>query len=115
MSVKIRLRRTGALSAACWRVVVADSRSPRDGRFIENLGVYDPRHDCETLNVERMEYWLSKGAQPSETVQAIFNRQKNGKPFPSRREPVKNAAPAPKAVKVAEEPAPEAAEAPAAE
>lgn len=115
MSVKIRLRRTGALSAACWRVVVADSRSPRDGRFIENLGVNDPRHDCEKLNVERMEYWLSKGAQPSDTVKAIFNRVKNGKPFPSRREPVKNAAPAPKAVKPAEEPAAEAAEAPAAE
>ena len=81
MSVKIRLRRTGALSAACWRVVVADSRSPRDGRFIENLGVYDPRHDCEKLNVERMEYWLSKGAQPSDTVKAIFNRVKNGKKY----------------------------------
>lgn len=116
MSVKIRLRRTGALNAACWRVVVADSRSPRDGRFIENLGLYDPRHDNEKLDVERMEYWLSKGAQPSETVTAIYNRVKNGKPFPRRREPVKNAAPAPKAVKTVEEaPAPEAAEAPAAE
>ena len=116
MSVKIRLRRTGALNAACWRVVVADSRSPRDGRFIENLGLYDPRHDNEKLDVERMEYWLSKGAQPSETVTAIYNRVKNGKPFPRRREPVKNAAPAPTAVKAVEEaPAPEAAEAPAAE
>jgi small subunit ribosomal protein S16 len=115
MSVKIRLRRTGALSAACWRVVVADCRSPRDGRFIENIGVYDPRHDSEKLDVERMEYWVSKGAQPSPTVKAIYNRVKNGKPFPSRPAAVKNAAPAPKAVKAAEEPAPEAAEAPAAE
>lgn len=115
MSVKIRLRRTGALSAACWRVVVADCRSPRDGRFIENIGVYDPRHDCETLKVDRMEYWVSKGAQPSPTVQAIYNRVKNGKPFPSRPVGVKNAAPAPKAVKVVEEAPAADAEAPAAE
>ncbi|MCQ2402982.1 MAG: 30S ribosomal protein S16 [Lentisphaeria bacterium] len=115
MSVKIRLRRTGALSAACWRVVVADARSPRDGRFIENIGVYDPRHDSEKLNVERMEYWVSQGAQPSPTVQAIYNRVKNGKPFPARREPVKNAAPAPKAVKAVEEAPAAEVEAPAAE
>ncbi|MCQ2397608.1 MAG: 30S ribosomal protein S16 [Lentisphaeria bacterium] len=115
MSVKIRLRRTGALSAACWRIVVADARSPRDGRFIENIGVYDPRHDSEKMDVARMEYWISKGAQPSEPVMAIYNRQKNGKPFPARREPVKNAAPAPRALKVVEEAPAADAEAPAAE
>lgn len=115
MSVKIRLRRTGSLNNACWRIVVADCRSPRDGRFIENIGIYDPRHDSEKLDVERMEYWVGNGAQPSPTVTAIYNRQKNGKPFPARREAVKNAAPAPKAVKAAEEAPAADAEAPAAE
>ncbi len=113
MSVKIRLRRTGSLNNDCWRIVVADARSPRDGRFIENLGFYDPRHDNEKVNLERAKYWLSVGAQASETVMAILNRAENGKPFPARRAPVKNAAPAPKAVKAApateEAPAEEAA------
>ena len=111
MAVKIRLRRTGALSAACWRVVVADARSPRDGRFIENLGLYDPRHDTEKINLERAKYWLSVGAQASPTVQAIIKRQEEGKPFPKRREPVKKAAPAPRAMKAAPAEAAEAAEA----
>ena len=97
MAVKIRLRRTGALSAACWRIVVADARSPRDGRFIENIGVYDPRHDSEKIDLERVHYWISKGAQPSPTVSTIIKRAEEGKPFPKRKEPVKKAAPAPAA------------------
>ena len=111
MSVKIRLRRTGSLNNDCWRIVVADARSPRDGRFIEILGFYDPRHDNEKVDLERAKYWLSVGAQASETVQAILTRAEKGKPFPARRAPVKNAAPAPKAVKAA----PAAEEAPAEE
>ena len=112
MSVKIRLRRTGALSAACWRIVVADARSPRDGRFIENLGVYDPRHSSEKLNLERAEYWLSVGATASDTVKAIIKRAKEGKPFPAAPAPVKHAAPAAKVIKTqaAEENAESAAE-----
>ena len=79
MSVKIRLRRTGKLNAACHRIVVADSRSPRDGRFIENIGFYDPRHKNEKIDLARVDYWLPRGAQPSETVSAIIKRARAGK------------------------------------
>jgi len=82
MSVKIRLRRTGKINAACHRIVVADSRSPRDGRFIEIIGYYDPRHNDEKIDLERADYWVSKGAQPSETVSAIIKRAKNAAPAP---------------------------------
>ena len=110
MSVKLRLRRTGSLNNACWRIVAADARSPRDGRFIEILGLYDPRHDNEKVDLERAKYWLSQGAQASLTVKAILERAEKGKPFPARREPVKNAAPAPRAIKAAAEAAEAAAE-----
>ena len=80
MSVKIRLRRTGKINAACHRIVVADSRSPRDGRFIEIIGYYDPRHNDEKIDLERADYWVSKGAQPSETVNAIIKRARNAAP-----------------------------------
>ena len=109
MSVKIRLRRTGSLNNDCWRIVVADARSPRDGRFIETLGFYDPRHDNEKVELERAKYWLSKGAQASETVKAILDRAEKGKPFPAHRAPVKNAAPAPRVLKSAAAPAEDAA------
>ena len=68
--VRIRLRRTGAKKQASYRVVVADQRSPRDGRFIENLGYYNPRTNPPTfeIDIERTNYWLSQGAQPSEAV-----------------------------------------------
>ncbi|RME80731.1 MAG: 30S ribosomal protein S16 [Caldilineae bacterium] len=68
--VRIRLRRTGAKKQASYRVVVADQRSPRDGKFIENLGYYNPRTNPPTfvINKERTAYWLSQGAQPSEAV-----------------------------------------------
>ena len=72
--VTIRLRRTGKRNAACHRIVVADSRSPRDGRFIEIIGLYDPRHETEKIDLERVDYWLPRGAQPSETVSAIIKR-----------------------------------------
>lgn len=59
-----------------YRIVVADSRSPRDGRFIENLGTYDPKkaENNFTLNLERARYWLSKGAQPSDTVRSMLKK-----------------------------------------
>ena len=74
MAVRIRFRRTGGKKQASYRVVVADSRSPRDGRFIENIGHYNPRTDPATfeINEERARYWLSVGAQPSDAVDRIF-------------------------------------------
>ena len=76
--VRLRLRRTGARNKACFRGVAADSRSPRDGRFLEILGLYDPRHEDENLDMGRVDYWLTNGAQPSKTVAAIIERVRNG-------------------------------------
>ena len=76
--VKIRLRRMGAKKAPFYRIVVADSRSPRDGRFIEEVGYYDPmKNPAEVkLEAEKIQKWLANGAQPTETVRAILT--KNG-------------------------------------
>jgi small subunit ribosomal protein S16 len=76
MAVKIRMKRVGAKNAPVFRIVVADSRSPRDGKFIEELGTYQPlrKGDNFTLDMERAKYWLSKGAQPSETVASFIKR-----------------------------------------
>jgi small subunit ribosomal protein S16 len=72
--VKIRLRRTGAKKQPTYRFVVADVRSPRDGRFIEILGHYNPRTEPKTVvfNEEKAKEWLAKGAQPSDTVRRLF-------------------------------------------
>lgn len=72
--VKIRLRRMGAKKQPTYRFVVADARSPRDGRFIEVLGHYNPRSEPRTVvvNDERAREWLAKGAQPSDTVRRLF-------------------------------------------
>lgn len=77
MAVKIRLKRIGKKKAPYYRVIVADSRSPRDGRFIEELGSYDPHTDPSSiiLNVERAQYWLDQGAQPTETARTILRRR----------------------------------------
>ena len=74
--VKIRLRRMGAKKAPYYRIVVADSRSPRDGRFIEELGTYDPMADGEklTVNQERVQYWIANGAQPTDTVRGLLKK-----------------------------------------
>jgi small subunit ribosomal protein S16 len=74
--VKIRLRRVGAKKQPSYRVVVADSRSPRDGRFIETIGFYNPRTEPLTVEIkeDRALYWLSQGAQPTEAVAGLFNR-----------------------------------------
>jgi len=76
MSVKIRLKRMGRRNRPSYRIVAADSRSPRDGRFIETLGHYDPLTEPATVNVdeEKVKKWLSEGAQPSETVKSILSR-----------------------------------------
>ncbi len=78
MAVKIRLRRMGAKKAPFYRVVVADSRYPRDGRFIEELGYYDPTKDPVVFKVdgEKAKSWISKGAQPTDTVKSLM--KKNG-------------------------------------
>jgi len=81
MAVRIRLRRTGKRNEPCHRIVVTDSRKPRDGRFIEIVGIYDPRRKHERVDVERVDYWLSQGAKPSETVSAIIKRAKAGVPL----------------------------------
>lgn len=76
MAVKIRLRRMGRKNRPSYRIVVADSRSPRDGRFIEALGHYDPLTDPVTIKVDEdlARKWLEDGAEPSETVRSIFSR-----------------------------------------
>ncbi|HKI68235.1 MAG TPA: 30S ribosomal protein S16 [Verrucomicrobiae bacterium] len=76
MAVKIRMKRIGAKNAPVFRIVVADSRSPRDGKFIEEIGTYHPlkRDNNFTLKLDRAKYWLSKGAQPSETVASFIKR-----------------------------------------
>ena len=74
MPVRIRLKRMGAKKKPFYRIVVADSRSPRDGRFIEEIGYYNPMTDPITIEVDadKAKDWLSKGAQPSDTVKALF-------------------------------------------
>ena len=77
MSVKIRLARGGAKKKPFYQVVVADERCPRDGRFIENLGQYDPKVDPPMISLkeERTLEWLQKGAQPTDTVRQLLRRQ----------------------------------------
>ncbi len=126
--VKIRLRRVGARKQPSYRIVVADARSPRDGRFIETIGVYNPRTEPETVKVEeeRALYWLGVGAQPSEPVARLLKKQgtlarlerlKQGEPLEALLAEADEAAQALPAVspktrrepaeRVAEEPAPE--------
>jgi small subunit ribosomal protein S16 len=75
--VRIRLRRVGAKKQPSYRVVVTDSRSPRDGRFIENIGFYNPRTEPPTVEIseDRALYWLSQGAQPSDAVARLLEKQ----------------------------------------
>ena len=78
MAVKIRLKRVGAKNTPIYRIVVADGRSPRDGRFIEEIGTYQPqrKNDNVQMNLERATYWVSKGAQPSDTVASFIRKAK---------------------------------------
>ena len=78
MAVKIRLRRMGAKKAPFYRIVVADSRYPRDGRFIEEIGYYDPTKEPSVLKVddEKVKSWIANGAQPTDTVKGLL--KKNG-------------------------------------
>jgi small subunit ribosomal protein S16 len=83
MAVSIRLRREGTKNRPYYKVVVTDSRSPRDGKFIEMIGTYDPKkpdHNS-TLKLDRVDHWISKGAQPSDTVRSLIkkNRKQSAK------------------------------------
>ena len=76
MAVKIRLRRMGAKKAPFYRVVVADSRYPRDGRFIEEIGTYDPNKEPALVNIDtaKADEWIKKGAQPTDTVKRLLKK-----------------------------------------
>jgi small subunit ribosomal protein S16 len=78
MAVRIRLKRIGAKNSPVYRIVVADSRSPRDGKFIEQIGTYRPiqKDNNFAVDLERAQYWISKGAQPSDTVASFLKKAK---------------------------------------
>jgi small subunit ribosomal protein S16 len=77
MAVKIRLARHGAKKKPFYRIVVADSESPRDGKFLENVGTYDPLYDPAkiTLKSERIQYWMTQGAKPTDTVRTLLKKE----------------------------------------
>ena len=87
MSVKIRLNRQGAKKNPFYRVVVADSRSPRDGRFVEIIGTYDATKTPAVVSIDesRALEWLSKGAQPTDTVKSLFKQQGINKKFSEQK------------------------------
>ncbi len=74
MAVKMRLRRMGAKKAPTYRVVVADSRSPRDGRFIEEIGYFNPKSDELKIDAEKAKKWIANGAQPTDTVKSLLKK-----------------------------------------
>ncbi len=102
MAVRVRLTRVGSRKNAIWRVVVADRRSPRDGRFIEMIGHYNPQTQPSQIVIdrERLQHWLDRGAEPSNTVRKLMRAEASG---------------AGAATAVADEPAPAEAQGPAAE
>ena len=77
MAVRIRLARHGAKKRPFYRIVVADGEKPRDGRFLERVGTYDPKYDPAkvTIETERIQYWIDKGATPSDTVKSLLKRE----------------------------------------
>ncbi|MBC8242910.1 MAG: 30S ribosomal protein S16 [Verrucomicrobia bacterium] len=115
--VKIRLRRFGKKNTPIYRVVVADKRSPRDGRVIEEIGTYDPllKKDNFTLKLDRVDYWLGVGAQPSDTVASFIKKARKGRVAEADEGSVGEAAEAPAAPAPVPEPEVAAVEEPAAE
>ena len=95
MSVRVRLTRVGSKKNPIWRVVVADQRSPRDGRIIESIGHYNPRTEPSTIVIdkERLEHWLSRGAQPTNTVRKLMRARSEAPVAAAPPEPVAEAAP----------------------
>ena len=118
MAVAIRLRREGALNRPYFKVVVTDKRSPRDGKFIEIVGTYDPKKAGQnsTLKLDRIEHWISKGAQPSDTVRSLIKKTKNPEAAAKKAaaKAAKKPAPAPKAAPAPVETQPTASTTPAA-
>jgi small subunit ribosomal protein S16 len=82
MAVRIRMKRVGTTNTPVFRIVVADSRSPRDGKFIEEIGTYQPlkKGDNFTLKLDRVEHWMSKGALPSDTVASFIRKARRNAP-----------------------------------
>jgi len=82
MAVKIRMKRVGTTNTPVFRIVVADSRSPRDGKFIEEIGTYQPlkKGDNFTLKLDRADHWMSKGALPSDTVASFIRKARRNAP-----------------------------------
>jgi small subunit ribosomal protein S16 len=115
LAVKVRLTRVGSKKNPIWRVVVADGRSPRDGRSIETIGHYNPQTQPSRIEIdrERLQHWLDRGAQPSNTVKKLMRAENTGHAMPARETPTPVATPPkPKPEPAAEAPVPEA-EAPA--
>ena len=110
--VKIRLRRFGKKNTPVYRVVVADGRSPRDGRIIEEIGTYDPllKNNNFTLNLDRVDYWLGVGAQASDTVNSFIKKARKGPVEVAVEEPAAEAVEAPAETEAPPEPAEAAAE-----
>ena len=115
--VKIRLRRFGKKNTPVYRVVVADKRSPRDGSIIEEIGTYDPllKRNNFTLKLDRVDYWLGVGAQPSDTVASFIRKARKGPEEEPDEEPVVEAVEAPAAPEPVPEPEVAVTEEPAAE
>ena len=88
MSVRVRLTRVGSKKNPVWRVVVADQRSPRDGRVIELVGRYNPQTEPSeiVLDTERIQHWIDRGAQPTDTVKRLMRIQARGGSEPSAEE-----------------------------
>ena len=113
MSVKIRLKRTGARNTPGFRVVVADARSPRDGRFLETLGWYNPTMTSGNVKIDRERYahWVAQGAQVSDTVRSLLKRM--NRPEPGKKDVPDVTAETPPAAPAEEAPVTETNEAPA--
>jgi small subunit ribosomal protein S16 len=99
MAVRVRLTRVGSKKNPIWRVVVADQRSPRDGRFIETIGHYNPQTEPSTIRIdeERLQHWLARGAQPSGSVKQLVKAysKSGGAGDPGVTQPAEDPAPAP--------------------
>ena len=96
MSVRVRLTRVGSKKNPIWRVVVADQRSPRDGRIIESIGHYNPRTEPSTIVIdrERLDHWLARGAQPTNTVKKLMRAEPEASVAEVPAEPAAEEAPA---------------------
>jgi small subunit ribosomal protein S16 len=103
MSVRVRLTRVGSKKNPIWRVVIADQRSPRDGRFIETIGHYNPQTEPSTIVIddERLRHWMERGAQPTNTVKKLMRGRAGGAPAATAPEP--EAGPEPQAEELSAE------------